>query len=244
MPATRRGRGARAARAGVGGAPRRLAGRAGATPYGSRSPRRGYCGRRRERFDAVIVGYPGHFDLPAAPPSRTGRAGRLQPARLARGHLRRRPRPLPAGLDRGESARARRPASLPRGRSRRLRHAGARRPPRGARRARPGARRRLLRRRRGAALPARLGAAGAVHVPVRRQADPAPRPGDDPRRGTTRAGDPVPRRRLGQLDALLADAACERRARAVGRVRATARTSSTAPAARSASSARRRRRRG
>ena len=58
-----------------------------------------------------------------------------------------------------------------------------------------GSRRGLLRRRRGSPLPAGLAARGAVPRPLRRQADPAPRPRDHPRGGRARSRDPVPRRR-------------------------------------------------
>ena len=75
---------------------------------------------------------------------------------------------------------------------------------------------RLPRRRRGAPLPARLGAARAVHVPLRRQADPAARAGDDPRRRAARARDPR--------------SASSARASSSALARATAgRTSSTCP---------------
>ena len=116
---------------------------------------------------------------PGAPPAA---ARRLQPARLAVGHVRRRPRALPARLacPRGRWRAIDRPRSGPPTSS-----SPTRRPTPSYLAGSPAFRqtdRGLPRRRRGAPLPAGLVAAGAVHVPVRRQADPAARPGDDPRR--------------------------------------------------------------
>ena len=144
-------------------------------------------GSRRERFDAVIVGYPGHFDVPAARRIARGRPvifnplvslhetlvedrGRFAAGSPAAGVLRQ--------IDRLRAATRR---------SRRRRHGGERAPSRRAGRARRRAARGLLRRRRGAPLPARLAAGAGVPRPLRRQADPAPRPGDDPRRRPARA---------------------------------------------------------
>ena len=111
--------------------------------------------------DALIVGYPGHFDLPAAQARRPRPARRLQPARLALRHARRRPRALPPRLARRGRRPPRRPAGVPPRRRRRRRHRGARAVlPRAVRpRGRPG--RGLLRRRRGPALPPGLAARSA-----------------------------------------------------------------------------------
>ena len=87
------------------------------------------------------------------------------------------------------------------------------------------------------ALPARLAPARAVHVPLRRQADPAARARDDPRRRAARARAPVPPRRQRPARAAARRPPAERRAGPVGRVRAPAGRAAPAPAARSGSSA-------
>ena len=74
---------ARAARGGLGGAPRQLARRRRRRRAARCSPRLGCCAGRADRRRRVIVGYPGHFDLPARRACRARAAGRLQPARLA-----------------------------------------------------------------------------------------------------------------------------------------------------------------
>ena len=112
------------------------------------------------RFDALIVGYPGHFDLPAARRIARGQAGDLQSARVAP----RDPRRGPAALRRRLGSR---PVSCvaidrhraPARRPRRRRHGAERATPGRARSAARRTARGLLRRRRGAALPARLAAA-------------------------------------------------------------------------------------
>ena len=188
--------------------------------------------RQRARRGRVIVGYPGHFDLPAGEAGRAGAAGRLQPARLAPRHARRRPGAVPA---------RRRPRAgccalvdrrrVPARRSRRRRHRGPRAvlPAASSACATSGSRSRFV----GAedsALPAGLAAARAVPCALRRQADPAPRARDDPRRGRARARDPVPRRR-------------RRPARAAPRASGR-RTSTTCPGSTTTSSRRRSRRAG
>ena len=77
-------------------------GRAASTSGRRARRRRSGCSPRRgptaadaaasRDFDALIVGYPGHLDLPAARLAARGKPRRVQPARLARGHARRRPR--------------------------------------------------------------------------------------------------------------------------------------------------------
>ena len=180
-------------------------------------------GSRRERFDAVIVGYPGHFDLPAARRIARRPAGHLQPARLAPRDPRRGPRPL--------RGRPRLPRSVLRWIDRiALRRAdlvvadtdAERAPPRRARRAARGTAGRLLRRRGGAALPAGVAAGGALPRALRRQADPAPRARDDPGGRAPRARDPVSRRRQRPARRAPRRAPAERRVDRLGRLRAAA----------------------
>ena len=158
---------------------------------GWRAPSSGCSRRPSERYDAVIVGYPGHFDLPAARRAARGAPVLFNPlVSLAdtlvsdRGRFR-------AGSLPARALAARRPPRAPRRRRRRRRHRAARAVPRRARRSR--ARRGLLRRRGRARLPTGP-ATRRVHArALRRQADPAARPGDDPRRGAARARASVPR---------------------------------------------------
>ena len=156
--------------AGAGAAARLASGRARAAAPSARRLRRG---ARR---------LPGTSRPACRQARRTRAAGGLQPARLARRHLRLRPRPLPRRLRRGAGTRCRRSARAARGRSRRRGHTRERRPPGRAGRAPARARRGRVRRGRGAGLRARLVAGRAVHGPVRRQVDPAARRRDRPRR--------------------------------------------------------------
>ena len=179
-------------------------------------------GGRPDRFDAVIVGYPGHFDVPAAQADRARATGDLQPARLASRDTCRGSRPVRAGLARGRRAAPCRSAGAAARRSRRCRHRAERTTARRAGRARRRAARGLLRRRGGTPLPSRLAARTGISCPLRRQADPAPRSRDNPGSRPARAGAALPRR--GQRPARRADgrATAERRVGRVGRVRAAA----------------------
>ena len=102
----------------------------------------------------------------------------------------------------------------------------------------------LLRRRRGAPLPARVAAAAGLSCALRRQADPAPRRRDDPRGSAAGARDPVPHRR--QRPARRAAGASARRTSSgsSGSSTSTCPRSSSVRAAPSGSSAPRRRRAG
>ncbi len=127
------------------------------------------------RFDVVLVGYPGQFDLPAA-----RRAARARPVVFNAlvslwDTLVERPPALRPRLPRGAGAPGAGPRRLPRRRSCRRRHEGERRP---LPRAGCAPRRSLPRRRGGAHLPPGLD--GGRPVSVRRQADPAPRTRHDP----------------------------------------------------------------
>ena len=220
----------------------KLARGAGAA-LGWRRPSCGCCARPREAFDALLVGYPGHLDLPRRAPGRRAAARRLQPARLAADTL---------VADRGRF----RAGSLA---------ARALAPSTGARFARPTwssptppAHADLLAGR----LPARDASRSASSAP---RSASSGRVGRRPSaftalfvgkliplhgletilaRGTARAR---PARSAssaaGQLEHLLDDRPRERRARALGRVRAAAGRAAPRRAARSASSAPRRRRR-
>ena len=221
MPAARGGRGAASgtSRSGRGaattGAPE------SAPRLGSGSPSCELLRRPPADFDALIVGYPGHFDLPAARARRAWTSGDLQPARLARGHLRRRPRALPTRLGRrtcacGASTGMRSEAADlvvadTRANADHLAELGG-----------PAARagRGCLRRRRGADLRPRLVAGGAVHRPVRRQADPAARPRDGARGRARGCPSCVSARRQRPARVARPRAAGERRVGPVGRVRA------------------------
>ena len=192
MPAPRGRRGRRAARAGVGGNARRVArgpgdGAAARARGASAAPAPARALRRRDRR------LPGPLRPAGGETRGAGCAGALQPARLARGHARLRSRALPA------------PARLRRARSslvdrRALRaadvvvadteqHARFLAELADLERVEVcfvGAEERLF----------RPGPDGRVHArALRRQADPAARPGDDPRGGAARARAPVPRRR-------------------------------------------------
>src|SRR4051812_36869280 len=182
MPAGSGRRGARAPRRSLGRPPRQLPRRspdrraAGLRGAAAGAPPAGAVRRARRRL-------PGPLRPPSRPSRRRQAAGRLQPAGLAGRHVRRRSWPLPAGIARGACAHSDRPEGTSRGKRRSRGHESECRPPGRGRRARSGTGRGLLRRRRGAALPARMVAARAVHVPVRGEAHPASRPRDDPRGG-------------------------------------------------------------
>ena len=192
--------------------------------------------RPREAFDALLVGYPGHLDLPAARRAARLAPGRLQPARLAVGHAGRRPRPL-SGRRPGRPDAARDRPSFPAGR----RPGGLRH--RRERRAVPLPRRRkggcVLRRRRGTRL--RAGVGGRRPGSVRGEADPAARARDDPRRRTARTRPAVPDRRERSARPSARRPAGERGARALGRVREPAGRAVPPRPARSGSSVPRRR---
>jgi len=181
---------------------------------------------------------------PAGGQGRGARASdRLQPARLARGHARRGPRPLSTRLDvRARPGRSR-PQGLPDGRSRRRGHGGARRllrPARGDPALEGGG---VPRRRGRADLPAGLEAAPALHRALRRQADPTARDRDHPRRGAAGAGDPVQNRRQRPARRHARRSARQRRVGRRGSSTRSSPPSTTGPAARLGSSGRRTRRR-
>ena len=113
---------------GLGGAEAELAGRAWHAARLAAAELR-LLRRRRSTSTSLVVGYPGPLRPPRSTPSRRRAAGRLQPARLALRHVRRRPRPFPARVTRGTRARGARPPRAPRRRPRRRGHAGERRPP-------------------------------------------------------------------------------------------------------------------
>ena len=100
MPARRRRRGGRAARAGLGGPRAQVAASGRWRRCGSRSPRRGCSLRGRDGRSTSCSSATRATSTCRGAARRARAAGRLQPARLARGHVRRRPRPLPPGLAR------------------------------------------------------------------------------------------------------------------------------------------------
>ena len=108
-------------------------------------------------------------------------AARLQPADLAPRHARRRSEPLPGRAVHRARPLGRRPPGAAPPRPGRRRHRRERRLPRRARRAPSRARTGLPGRRRGPPLPCGLAPRRAVPRPLRRQADPVARSGDDPR---------------------------------------------------------------
>ena len=85
--------------------------------------------RGRLEVDAVVVGYPGHFLVPVRPAARRvpRRQAGLRPARLAPGHLRRRPRPGACRRSQGRRRPRGRRGGLPPAVAGAGRHAGARR---------------------------------------------------------------------------------------------------------------------
>ena len=217
MPAARRrGRG-RAARAGLGGPRAEVVGRprdgpeAGAGAGAAAAP----CARALRRRNRRLSG-------PSRPrrgaSGRPRSAGRVQPARLALGHAGGGSRPFPHRLGGCARASRGRPARAPGRGSGGGGHGGARRLPRAARRAAARAGCRLLRRRRGAALPAGLVAEPAAAL--RREAHPAPRPRDDPRSRAPSARPAPPRRRQRPARAAPGAAPGERGVGAVDPVRA------------------------
>ena len=151
----------------------------------------------RKRFDAVVVGYPGHLDLPAAKRAAGGAPvvfnplvsledtfvadrGRFRPGSAAARAL--------AAVDRYSLRAPDLVVADTRAHADHLAELAGLDPGRVAV-CLVGAEERVFQ-------PGWT-PTGAVHVPVRRQTDPAARPGDDPRGGATRPRDPVPRRRLG-----------------------------------------------
>ena len=91
---------------------------------------------RRRDFDVLIVGYPGHFDVPRARRVAGPRAARLRRRPVARGRARDGAPPVPRPLHGGDRPASRRLSGLAAPRSRRLRYRGRGRIP-----ARDGARR-------------------------------------------------------------------------------------------------------
>ncbi len=186
--------------------------------------------------------------LPRAPrssrrtPRRSRPARRLQPPRLALRHAGRRPREIRQALAPCSDPATDRPARASVGRPRSCGHGSTRRLPRRARRAPARALRGLLRRRRGASVPPRLVAPGAVHGSLRREADPPPRPRDDPGGCPTPPGARLPDRRQRPARPPPRRPAAERGVGALDRVPAAPGGVSRAPRARSGSSARRTRR--
>ena len=169
--------------------------------------------------DALIVGYPGHFDLPAAKRVARGRPVIFNPLvslfdTIVDDRQRFRRGSPGAGVvhivDRRAFRRADRVVADTDA------HAEFFRDEFGLA-AGPG--RGVLRRSGGQALPARLAAGGPVSRALRRQADPAARSRDDPRRRRARAGDPVPRRRQRPARASPRRPARERRLGSLGRLR-------------------------
>ena len=146
--------------------------------------------RRRRDADALIVGYPGHFDLPAAKRVARGRPVIFNPLVSLHDTVVERSR---AGSAQGRPPRESCTSSIdgrfgePTSSSpTRTRTRGSSARSSGWR----GARRSVLRRRRGPALPSGLAARAAVSRSLRRQADPPPRAGDDPRRSRACTRDP------------------------------------------------------
>ncbi len=179
--------------------------------------------RPREEFDAVLVGYPGHFDLPAARRTARGRPVVFNPLvslsdTLVADRGRFRDGSLPARTLARIDRRALRSADLVVADTRaNAEHLAELAEP-------PAARNRgLLRRRGGAPLRARLGARGAVHRALRREADPTARPGDDSRRRPRRARPSLPHRRQRPARESRPGAARERRVGSLGGVRAPSR---------------------
>ena len=244
MPARRRRGGDRAACERVGTAAPQVVARARCrapnrrgrdAPALRRTPRAFRRGHRR---------LPRPLRRPGGTADRPWAAGRLQPARLAARDPRRGPRPFLGRLARSRRPAPGRPAGAAARRPGRRRHG----PERAASRRTGRAPRRtagcLLRRRRGTALPARLAAAAGVPCALRRQADPAPRRRDDPRRGTARARDPVPHRRQRPARRAAGPGARRTSSGSSGSSTSTCPRSSSGRGARSGSSAPRRRRAG
>ena len=185
VPAARGGDGGRAPPGGL-GAPQLVARTRAARADG---PRRGLAraakGRRRRRRRGRLPRALRHARREA---DGARAAGRLQPPGLPPRHARRRSRVAsgPARPPRGSFARwTTAPSGAPTSSS-----PTRRRTPRSSGGRSGCAEERVARRARGrrrAALPARVAPAGAVPRPLRREADPAPRPRDDPRRGSARA---------------------------------------------------------
>ena len=189
-------------------------------------------------FDAVIVGYPGHFDLPAARRAARGRPVIFNPLVSLHETL---------VEDRGRFARARRRRASLRGSTaaHSARPISSSRTPSRTRAAAPSSaalpRERLAVCFVGAeerALPARMEAAERVPCALRRQADPAARARDDPRGRAARAGDALPASSAAASSMRsCASAPAERRVGRRGSTTSCCRREMHAPAARSASSA-------
>ena len=169
--------------------------------------------------DALIVGYPGHFDLPAAKRVARGRPVIFNPLvslfdTIVDDRQRFRRGSPGAGVvhivDRRAFRRADRVVADTEAHAEFFRHEFG---------LKTGPGRGVLRRSGGPALPPRLAARGPVSRALRRQADPAARSRDDPRRGCARAGDPVPRRRQRPARAAPRRPARERRLGSLGRLR-------------------------
>jgi hypothetical protein len=172
-------------------------------------------GRRRHRRLPRAV-------RPAGGPASGPRtACRLQPTRLALGHMGLRPRPLCARLDGRPAARAHRSNGTPRVRSRRGRHGAERELPGepGRLAARP--LRGLPGRGRGACVPSAL--ESGRELLVRRKADPPPRARDHPGRGPPRPRPQDHRRRKRPARVAARAAPGERRLDPLDRIRAARR---------------------
>ena len=176
--------------------------------------------RGRSDFDALVVGYPGHLDLPAAKRAARGRPVVFNPlVSLADTLVEDRARFAPGSLRRTRVARCR-SRGVPRSpissiadteaHAELFRELGAT------------TRRGLPRRRRRARLRAWLAATARVQRVVRRQADPPARAGDDSRGRAPRAGSAVPRRRQRPARGAVARTDGERGLADVGGVRAPA----------------------
>ena len=185
----------RAPRRRLGGEPPELAAPESGRSRGSRSPSSGSCRRPPGDFDALVVGYPGHFDLTAARRAARGRPVVFNPLvslsdTFVADRGRFRDGSLPARALRAVDRHALRAADLvvadTRANADHLAELADLRPDRVEV---------CVRRRRGAALQAGLGGRAAVHRALRGQADPASRRGNDPRRGAGGPGAAVADRR-------------------------------------------------
>ena len=156
-----------------------------ATGGGRAQPRPVARGRAKRRGPHRRV--PRALRHDSGPAGRPGPARRLQPARVALRHARRRSRALPGRNGRRRRGASHRPARLPQGGRRRRRHRGARAVLSRGVRPRARASGGVLRRRRGSPLPARPSAGGAVPRPLRGQADSPARARDHSRGCRARA---------------------------------------------------------
>ena len=194
---------------------------------GRRCLRAGGCGRGeaasawRRRVRRPRRRLPGTARSPGRPMGRPRPAGRLHPAGLALGHVGLGSRPLRAGERCVPRTRPHRPSRVSRRGPRHRGHAAACDVLRPDLRAAEQPFRGLPGRRRGTGLPSAV----ATHrrLPVRRQADPAPRARDHPRRGQAR---PRPRnhdRRARPARPAFGDSARQRRLDRLDRLRAARR---------------------